>query len=128
MGLFGLINQNIHPELIIVHFAENLVNIKWKERMSEEDETKDPLYQVAYLGSTAEDFLSSDLGKTILKRVEDEIDEVRGQLDSVAFWRWRKIMDLQNKIWRAKMFRQWFGELIQDGRNALNLLESQDGD
>lgn len=92
------------------------------------DESKDPLFQVAYLGSTAEDFLSSDLGKTILKRAEDELEQAREQLDSVAFWRWRKIMDLQNKIWRTKMFRQWFGELIQDGRHALSVLEGQDGD
>jgi hypothetical protein len=92
------------------------------------DETQDPLFQVAYLGSTAEDFLNSDLGKAILKRVEDQIEESREQLDKVAFFRWKRIMQLQNNIWRGKMFRQWFGELIQDGRHALSVLEGTDGD
>lgn len=72
----------------------------------------------AVLGRDAEDFLRSELGQFILGRCEQETKEAHYKLARVSAWRRRRIVELQNEIWRAQTLQGWFAELIQNGRAA----------
>lgn len=78
----------------------------------------------AVLGRDAEVFLSSDLGRYMLARVEEEEQEALDALANVAAWRRRRISDLQAKLWRARSFKNWLTELIVAGKQALEQLET----
>jgi hypothetical protein len=83
----------------------------------------DVLMAEAVLGRDADEFLSSELGRYMVGRCDQEIAEAQDQLSDVSPWRRRKIQDLQNKIWRAKAAKEWLAELIANGRAAESALE-----
>jgi hypothetical protein len=83
----------------------------------------DFLMAEAILGRDAEDFCKSELGRFILGRCDQEIDEAQDKLSRVSAWRRRRIQELQNDIWRAKSLKGWLVELIQNGRQAEAALE-----
>lgn len=78
----------------------------------------------AMLGRDAEEFLASDLGRFMLARAEEEEQDALNALARISPWRRRRIAELQAKLWRARSFKQWLGELIQAGRQATQQLES----
>jgi hypothetical protein len=75
------------------------------------------------IGKDAEEFLASDLGRTILGMAEQEVTAATEKLKNVAPWRRRRIAELQNDIRRAESFKGWLVELIISGRQALDTLE-----
>lgn len=81
-------------------------------------------YAEAVLGKDAEDFLASELGRIMLARAEEEEREALEALAGVSPWRRRRIADLQARLWRARSFKQWLGELVITGRQALQYLET----
>jgi hypothetical protein len=90
--------------------------------MSEDENT---LFAEAALGRDAEDFLKSDIGRYILGRAEQEIQEAQDKLALVSPWRRNRIRQLQNDIWRAKSVRGWLAELVGAGKQAEAILEDQ---
>lgn len=84
------------------------------------------LYAEAILGQDAEEFLKSELGRYLLARSEEEETEALEALAKVAPWRRRKIAELQAKLWRARSFRSWLGEMIVTGKQALQQLEARE--
>lgn len=85
------------------------------------------LWAEAALGREAEEFLSSEIGRYIVGRCEQEIQEAQDALATVSPWRRNRIKQLQNEIWRARSVRQWVAELVIQGREAEKQLE-QDRD
>jgi hypothetical protein len=83
----------------------------------------DLLMAEAILGRDAEEFCSSELGRFILGRCDQEIAEAQDKLSRVSSWRRRRIQELQNDIWRARNMKGWLVELIQNGRQAEAALE-----
>ena len=83
------------------------------------------LYAEAVLGKEAEEWLKSDVGRYLVARAEEEEKDALELLASASPWRRRRIQDLQARIWRAQMFKQWLGEMVITGRQALNQLEQQ---
>lgn len=84
------------------------------------------LYAEAMLGRDVEEFLSSDIGRYLVARAEEEEKAALEQLATVAPWRRRRITQLQAQVWRAQSFKSWLGELIVTGRQALQHLESEE--
>lgn len=84
------------------------------------------LYAEAILGKDAEEFLTSDIGRFIIARADEETQEAIRQLKTCFPWRRRKITDLQNRIWRAESVQSWLGELIIRGRQAMDQLEHEE--
>jgi hypothetical protein len=85
----------------------------------------DLLLAEAILGKDAEEFISSELGRFILGRCDQEIQEAQDLLAVVSPWRRNRIRQLQNQVWRAKSLRSWLIELINSGRMAEQALEDQ---
>lgn len=81
----------------------------------------------AVLGRDAEEFLRSDIGRYIVGRCQQDIEDAHAGLTSVSPWRRNRIKELQNQAWRAKSVQGWLVELIQQGRQAEQALE-QDAD
>lgn len=83
----------------------------------------------AVLGKDAEEFFNTDLGRYMLGRCEVEIAEAQDELSTVSWWRRRRIIQLQNKVWRARSVKLWLAELISNGRAAeAALTEQHDND
>lgn len=81
------------------------------------------LFAEAILGRDAEDFVNSDVGRYVIGCAEQEAFEATDQLKKVYPWRKNKIIELQNKIWRAESIQTWLSELIIKGRQAQQQLE-----
>ncbi len=84
---------------------------------------KNTLFAEAVLGRDADEFLSTELGRYLLGRIDIEIETAVNQLKSVHPWRRKRIQALQNEIWRAESVKNWLEELIIEGRNAEQTLE-----
>lgn len=75
------------------------------------------------LGGQAQDFLRSDLGRHLIGCLHQEVVLAQEELAKVAAWRWRRIRDLQNRIWRAQFMLSWLRDLLVGGRSAQGALE-----
>lgn len=85
------------------------------------------LWAEATLGRDAEEFLSSDVGRYLIGRCEQEIADAQEKLSQVSPWRRNRIKELQNEVWRARSVRQWLAGLVVSGKEAEKQLEqSQD--
>ncbi len=73
----------------------------------------------AELGEDAMQFSRSDLGRYMIGRANIELADLNDKLKSTFPLRWRRIMQLQNEIWRREKFKQYLLEAIQSGRSAL---------
>ena len=72
----------------------------------------------AVLGRDADEFLSSELGRFIVGRCDQEIQEAQALLSEVSPWRRNRIRQLQNQVWRARSMKAWLVELVNAGRMA----------
>ena len=71
------------------------------------------------IGADAEDFLRSELGRTLLGLARAEAVASLSKLRTVASWRRRKIAQLQSEVWRAESFEGWLRSLIVTGQQSL---------
>lgn len=88
--------------------------------------SNDVLMAEASLGLDAQDFLSSELGRFMVGRCDQEIAEASEKLATVSTWRRNRIQQLQNQIWRAQSLKGWLVELVISGRQAEALLDNGD--
>lgn len=88
---------------------------------------RDLLMAEAVLGRDAEEFMSTDIGRYLLGRCEQEIDEAQELLSRVSPWRRNRIQELQNQIYRAKSLKAWLVELVNNG-NAAEAVLSENHD
>ena len=71
------------------------------------------------IGDDAEEFLASELGRTILGMAKQEVDTAALEMKEVDLKDEKKLREIQNRIWRATQFESWLRELIAAGREAL---------
>jgi hypothetical protein len=83
------------------------------------------LWAEASLGRDADEFISSDIGRYLLGRCEQDIQDAIEKLSVVSPWRRNRIRQLQNEIWRAQSVKGWIQELITAGRQAETILNDQ---
>lgn len=77
------------------------------------------LLEQGALGADAKDWLASPLGRLVLTYAREEAREALSKLRTVHPWRRRRIMELQNAVWRAEAFESWLRGAIAVGEQAL---------
>jgi hypothetical protein len=89
---------------------------------------QDPHVQLAQISIQLQDFLGTTLGKTLVKKATDQMDEaIREMLvrdpdeDRLKFRAYR--MDALV----AQQALSWINEILEDGKNAIKQLNDQDG-
>ena len=88
-----------------------------------EELTKAPdgafLLAEAHIGEDAAEFAKSDLGRYMIGRADQEIQDFTQQLQNVWGIRRKRIQWLQNEIFKRQQFKTYLLEAIQSGRSAL---------
>lgn len=84
---------------------------------------EEELFAEAMLGQEAIDFLNSDLGRLLRGYAEQEVMICQQKLLTTPFWRWRKIIKLQNRAAVAQQFTNFISEALLRGRVAEQNLE-----
>ncbi|MBF0422975.1 MAG: hypothetical protein HQL73_08285 [Magnetococcales bacterium] len=87
------------------------------ETLAEEDSRRIWLAEVD-LGLQCQKFFSSDVGRYLLGRAAQEIQEARDLLEQVHHEETGSVRQLQNRIWRARSFITWIDEAVRDGEEA----------
>lgn len=82
----------------------------------------------AVLGRDAEEFLNTELAKYVFGRAEQEKALAQEKLSKVSPWRKRRIQELQNEVWRAEALKDWFAELVSEGKAAEAQLEEENNE
>lgn len=91
--------------------------------------TYDPvLLAEGVLGKDAEQWLNTELGKTVLGLAEMEAQEALEELKTVKPWRWLRIRELQNMVWLADHFQSYLTQLIIRGRQAIHTMEQAEAE
>lgn len=93
------------------------------ERLDPESRT---FFTEAALGREAADFASSNLGRYIIGCAQQEYADAMLKLKTVSWWRRRRIIELQNRAWRAESMLTWLRDLLIKGRAAELALEERE--
>ena len=100
-----------------------------QELLAALDPTTRTLVAEVDLGMQARDFVRSELGRHLVGCLHQEIVLASEKLATTYPWRWRRIQELQNRIWRAQFMLSWLRDLILSGKSADGALqEAQYGD
>ena len=101
-------------------------NNEVQELIESLDPTAKILFAEAVLGRDVHDFLTSELGRYIVGCAEQEYKEAVLLLEKVPAWRWRRVRDLQNQMWRAKSLLAWLRDLLVAGTSAEHVLDDME--
>lgn len=77
----------------------------------------------AALGRDAREFFESNIGRYMVGCAQQEYADAMSKLKRVAWWRRRRIVELQNQAWRAESFMVWLRDLVIKGKAAELALE-----
>lgn len=77
------------------------------------------------LGEDAMEFMTSDLGRYLIGRVNQDRAEAYLQLARVPEWRFWKRLELRKTIEMTEHLMTYFREIILEGRNALAELDKR---
>jgi hypothetical protein len=86
-------------------------------------DAEESLFAEAVLGQNAIDFLNTDLGRVLRGYAEQELEISKQKLLKTPFWRWRKIIKLQQRAAVAQQFLSFIQEALTRGRVAEQNLE-----
>ena len=84
------------------------------------------LFAEADMGREAQEFLASPVGRYLFGCAQEEYRDATTKLKRTAFWRFRRIQQLQNEIWRAEQFMLWLRDLIVKGKAAEQALAGRE--
>jgi hypothetical protein len=90
------------------------------------DVSTQTLYAEAILGKDVEEWLKSDTGRYMVAGFEEDEKEAMDALAKVHPWRWKRIIQLQERIRMARKFKSLAAEMIVTGKQALQQLESSE--
>lgn len=91
------------------------------------DQESIQLMEEVRLGIEAEAFLNSPVGRYMEHRADQEIAAALEELKKVDPADCKRIMALQNDIYRAESFKAWLAEAIQNGWQAETQLRATEG-
>jgi hypothetical protein len=92
------------------------------------DEAERALFVEASLGEEAHRFVHSDLGRLVLARAKEEIEQAKDALLAISPWSplaRRKLRAAQFKVSVAQQFPQWLAEAIQNADEAYQQLKAR---
>jgi hypothetical protein len=78
------------------------------------------------MGNAADEWMKGPLGQYVLGRCEQIINRAKDRLTKVDPRSASKIQELQTEIWKAGALAGFLNELLAEGRQALETLESSD--
>lgn len=78
------------------------------------------------LGQQMNEFVRSDIGKHLIGCIQHEVWTAQESLSAVSPWRFFKVQELQNRVWRAKFMLAWISELLAGGKSAQSALNEQE--
>lgn len=84
------------------------------------------LVDVAVLGQQVEIFLGSRVGKFLMDRAENLVQEGLTKLRTVDPTNPELIRAIQNEVWKASTLKDWLEEAIIAGLKATEVLEERD--
>lgn len=90
------------------------------------DSESHTLFQEAANGRDAKDFFYSPVGRYMVTSAQMEYRDALNALKTTACWRRRRIVELQNRAWRAEKFMGWLAELVKSGLMAEQALRKRD--
>ena len=90
------------------------------------DDETEVLVRRAVFGKQVEDFLSSDIGLYICLRAKTQADQAIDELKVCNPIEGKQVQALQNKVHVAESIQVWLSQAVQDGLNALGILDSED--
>jgi hypothetical protein len=97
-----------------------------QEMLDELDPESRTLFVEIALGRDAIEFFQSDIGRYMVGCAQQEYALASAKLKGVAWWRKRRIQQLQNEIWRAEQFMVWLRDLIIRGKASEVTLEDRE--
>ncbi len=97
-----------------------------QEMLDELDPSTRTLVAEVDLGGQALAFMQSDLGRHLVGCLKQEIVLAQDALATTSPWRFIKVQELQNRIWRAKFMLSWLRELLTGGKSAQSALNEQE--
>lgn len=97
-----------------------------QQMLSSLDPASYSFFTEASIGREAKEFFHSDLGRYMVGCAQQEYSIASAKLKTTHFWRWRRIVQLQNEMWRAEQFMVWLRDLIIRGKAAENALEERE--
>jgi len=71
------------------------------------------------IGADADDFMKSELGRTMIGLARIESKVAMDSLKTISPTQSQEIRELQNQVWLAERFEGWLVQLIMRGRQAL---------
>ena len=87
----------------------------------------EPLVRTAVFGKQVEDFLTSDIGDYLLQKAKhEEAGAIEALVQGVGILPEREILELRNRIWTARKFRNWLGRAVEMGLQSMELLKEED--
>lgn len=84
-----------------------------------------PLEQSIAFGIEVENFLQSDIGRYLVQRADEEIEDAVEQLKRADPDEPRVIRHLQSRIQVVESIQYWLAEAIQDGLNSMQELQGE---
>ena len=97
-----------------------------QELIAQLDPESRTFFAEAALGRDAREFFDTDLGRYMVGCAQQEYAAAMAKLKTVAWWRRKRIVQLQNEAWRAEQFMVWLRDLIMQGKAAEIALEERD--
>jgi hypothetical protein len=87
----------------------------------------DPVVNAAVFGKQVEDFIRSDIGTYLIKKCTGEENEaVERLVERAHVMSHEEVLAEQSIIARSRGFRDWLGYAVQDGLQALTMLEGEE--
>jgi hypothetical protein len=83
------------------------------------------LVRRALFGKQVEQFLSSEVGRYMVARAEDQKSDALAAFKSCDVEDVQNVRALQNKVKLAESIVQWMAEAVSDGLAALNIIENR---
>ena len=108
------------------HISEINERQELQDMLSELDPESKTMFIEATLGREAQEFFSSDIGRYLIGCAQQEYAIASSKLKTVAWYRKRRILQLQNEIWRAENFMVWLRDLIIRGKASEMSLEDRE--
>lgn len=78
------------------------------------------------LGQQMAEFMRSDIGRHLVGCLTQEVAVSQDMLSATSPWRFLKVQELQNRVWRAKFLLAWMRELLTSGKSAQSALNEQE--
>lgn len=98
----------------------------FQELIDKLDPESRTFFTEAALGRDATEFCESTIGRYLIGCAQQEYALAMSKLKTVAWWRRKKIIQLQNEAWRAESFTVWLRDLLIKGKAAELALEERE--